>query len=498
MKPITPAIRISLSLVLLTLGLLLAASLVGLTPDGRTAALEAKKKFSETLAVQLTITAQRNDLGTAKTVLETLVQRNDDILSAALRGHDGSLLAQAGGHSVHWQPPAHGRSTPAHVQVPVYDGVSRWGTVEVRFADAGSTAAFGGMSITFLKLLAFIATVGFAAYLLLIRKVLRHLDPSAVIPGRVKAALDVLAEGVVLMDRNGSIVLANDSFSFKCGQRSGALLGRSLSQLAWEAGGSSEDLPWIQVARDGENRTGIPLTLRTSADDPHIFMVNCAAIRDDQGKCRGVLATFDDVTELEHKNRKLSEMLSLLQESRDEVHRQNERLQVLATRDPLTNCLNRRAFYEAFEAGFRTARETNGELACIMCDIDHFKEINDHYGHQVGDEAITAVANTLRSLVRESDSICRYGGEEFCLLLPGVTLEKAIEAAERFRIHIEILEMAGVRITASFGVSVIQSGTAGPEELLQQADEALYDAKRAGRNRVMVRGVDDLDSLSAG
>ena len=496
MRSLSPAARISLSLVLLTLGLLLAASLVGLTPDGGAAALDARKRFSETLAVQLTISAQRDDLDAARAVLEAVVLRNDDLRSAALRSGDGTVLAQAGGHIAHWQPPSHGRSTLTHVQVPVYNGTTRWGTVELRFADAGT--GLGGMSGTFLQLLAFIAVSGFAAYLLLIRKVLRHLDPSAVIPGRVKAALDVLAEGVVLIDRDGSIVLANDSFAHKCGLKPDALLGRRLSALTWARVGSIGDLPWMQVARDGENRTGIPLTLHTPASERHIFMVNCAAIPDGQGKCRGVLATFDDVTELEQKNQKLKEMLSMLQDSRDEVRRQNQKLQILATRDPLTDSLNRRAFYEAFEDGFRAARERKQDFACIMCDIDHFKDINDRHGHQVGDQAIAAVAHTLRSLVRETDVICRYGGEEFCILLPGATLEKAMDAAERFRIHIETLEMAGVSITASFGVSVLRADTAGTEDLLQQADEALYDAKRAGRNRVMMRDGTDLDSLSAG
>lgn len=498
MRPFSPAARISLSLVVLTLGLLFAASLIGLTPDGGSAILDARKKFSETLAVQLTVTLPRGELDTAAAVLEAVVQRNSDILSVALRRDDGTLLVQAGGHQERWQPPSHGRSTPDHILVPVYDGTTRWGTVEVRFADSGTGKTLGGISISFLKLLAFVAVAGFATYLLLISKVLRHLDPSAVIPGRVKAALDVLAEGVVLMDRDGSIVLANDSFARKCGQHAGTLLGRRLSALAWRAAGSGDELPWMQVAHDGENRTGVPLTLHASAHESHIFMVNCAAIRDGQGQCRGVLATFDDVTELEHKNQKLREMLSMLQESRDEVHRQNERLQILATRDPLTGSLNRRAFYEAFEAGFRNARDRNQDFACIMCDIDHFKDINDRHGHQVGDQAIIAVAQTLRSLVRETDVICRYGGEEFCILLPGVTLEKVMDAAERFRVHIETLEMAGVSITASFGVSVLRPDTSSPEDLLQQADEALYRAKRAGRNRVMVPGGEDRDFLSAG
>ena len=126
-----------------------------------------------------------------------------------------------------------------------------------------------------------------------------------------------------------------------------------------------------------------------------------------------------------------------------------------------------------------------------MVDIDHFKSINDRYGHLVGDQAIQNVANTLESAVRAGDLVCRYGGEEFCLLLAGIEASQAQELSERMRKQIEtscgpaVIPGDSVRITASFGVASIQYGATTLAELIKQADQALYAAKAAGRNRVL-------------
>jgi diguanylate cyclase (GGDEF)-like protein len=126
-----------------------------------------------------------------------------------------------------------------------------------------------------------------------------------------------------------------------------------------------------------------------------------------------------------------------------------------------------------------------------MVDVDHFKAINDRYGHLVGDQALQDVASILQSAVRPSDLVCRYGGEEFCLLLSGVEAGQAQELAERMRRQIEtrcgpaVIPGENVRITASFGIASIQHGATTLAELIKQADHALYSAKAAGRNRVL-------------
>lgn len=159
----------------------------------------------------------------------------------------------------------------------------------------------------------------------------------------------------------------------------------------------------------------------------------------------------------------------------------------LATVDGLTGMLNRRAFFERADSARLLALRLRKPLTLLMLDIDHFKQLNDGYGHACGDRALQAFADTARGVLREHDVIGRLGGEEFALVLPGTALEGALEAAERLRIAVAeapVLDCApGYRMTVSIGVVTIGAG----EELtaaLARADHALYAAKTGGRNRV--------------
>jgi diguanylate cyclase (GGDEF)-like protein/putative nucleotidyltransferase with HDIG domain len=235
---------------------------------------------------------------------------------------------------------------------------------------------------------------------------------------------------------------------------------------------------------DGQSCPATPLVLQTGENRIRTFMVNGAPIMDG-GKMRGALATFDDVTQLEEQNDKLQEMLKELEQSRDEIRTQNRKLRILATQDPLTSCLNRRSFFQKFEVEFNRAQRYGHGLCCVMIDIDHFKTINDRYGHLTGDRVLQGLADVLRSALRESDFICRYGGEEFCILLSHTEAENAVKTAERFRVAIESKSLAGIKVTISLGVSSLEFGAGNSQELVGQADTALYAAKNNGRNRVL-------------
>ena len=213
-------------------------------------------------------------------------------------------------------------------------------------------------------------------------------------------------------------------------------------------------------------------------------MVNSSPVLDGWGRSKGAIVTFDDVTELEKKSTALEEALAMLEKSQDEIRLRNEELQVLAKRDPLTGVANRRAFFEWLEREFTVARREGQTLCCLMVDIDHFKRVNDTHGHSAGDEVIRRIAEALTAEVRSGDSVCRYGGEEFCVVLPGAPIEAAAAVAERLRRRIESPGFARVPVTASFGVSSSRFGATKPTELISQADDALYASKEAGRNRV--------------
>ncbi|NBD19164.1 diguanylate cyclase [Aquabacterium fontiphilum] len=164
-------------------------------------------------------------------------------------------------------------------------------------------------------------------------------------------------------------------------------------------------------------------------------------------------------------------------------------LRLQACTDPLTQLRNRRFAMEVAQHEAAVFERGGRPLALLLCDIDHFKRINDQHGHDAGDAVLRAVAQALREGVREIDHVARWGGEEFLVLLPGTEVAEAEQVADRLREAVQRLE-AGPRagalaVTMTFGVSVLRPGE-GVEQALARADQALYRGKEAGRNRVIL------------
>ena len=167
----------------------------------------------------------------------------------------------------------------------------------------------------------------------------------------------------------------------------------------------------------------------------------------------------------------------------------------LANTDALTGILNRRAFMEKMETEVERAFRENSPLSLIIADLDHFKQINDRYGHQVGDQVLQEFTQVVSALIRPYDFLGRYGGEEFSLGFPGVDDLNVRLTAERMRQSVEAHEIPSpdpsraIRITASFGAASLQRGSRETlSSLITRADNALYEAKRKGRNRVSLAG----------
>jgi diguanylate cyclase (GGDEF)-like protein len=172
-----------------------------------------------------------------------------------------------------------------------------------------------------------------------------------------------------------------------------------------------------------------------------------------------------------------------------------ERLSALALTDSLTELPNRRAFDETLDREWKRTLREGSQISLLLLDLNHFKEFNDHYGHQVGDDCLRAVAGAVRSAVRTTDIPARYGGEEIAIILPSTNTPGATEVAEKVRSAVESLQMVheanpegGYWVTASVGIATALSRQGGtmrmPESLLLAADNALYKAKREGRNQV--------------
>lgn len=171
-----------------------------------------------------------------------------------------------------------------------------------------------------------------------------------------------------------------------------------------------------------------------------------------------------------------------------------EQVQVLSSTDPLTGLLNRRCILEHLAKAKKKSELTGEPLAVVLLDLDHFKQINDTWGHDVGDNALRVAAETLKKTVRQNDFVGRYGGEEFLIVLPGLEPEQARMLAERIRLAIagtkvDINLEATLNVTASLGMCCCQTKhQLSQDELIKQADAALYQAKNDGRDKLVVAG----------
>jgi PAS domain S-box-containing protein len=229
--------------------------------------------------------------------------------------------------------------------VPLFKRGERWADVELRFEELHSAGFLHALwQRPVVRLVALLAGTGFIAYAIYMRRMLQYLDPSAVIPTRVQAALDVMTEGVVLLDSGGRIVLANSAFAGLVGRSEAELLGADPTKMNWQQPdgvGETNGSPWTFALREGKPSAGVSLRLPKEGDEVRSFIVKAAPVLDPRGRAKGAIATFDDVTELEHKSAELEAALVELEKHQQEIRLQNEELQVLAQRDPLTGVSNR-------------------------------------------------------------------------------------------------------------------------------------------------------------
>lgn len=168
-----------------------------------------------------------------------------------------------------------------------------------------------------------------------------------------------------------------------------------------------------------------------------------------------------------------------------------ERLQHQSVRDPLTGLYNRRYLEESIQRELTRSKRENSPLSVIMLDLDHFKRINDEYGHSAGDKVLVVVSELLKKALRGEDLVCRFGGEEFTLIMPGATLAIAAQRAEQLRDAIEQLTIdvgddVSLTVTSSLGIAAYPDHGDDAQLLLDVADEALYKAKHVGRNQVSI------------
>jgi two-component system, cell cycle response regulator len=248
-------------------------------------------------------------------------------------------------------------------------------------------------------------------------------------------------------------------------------------------------LDWMMPGLDGVE---VCRRVREKNREPYIYIVLLTAKDTADELVEGMEAGADDYLrkpvdshELRVRVRAGRRILDL----QEEVVQGREALRQLATRDPLTSLWNRNAMFDILSRELKRAKRESTSISLVMADLDHFKQVNDTLGHAAGDGVLREAARRITNCVRPYDAVCRYGGEEFLIVLPGCDLADATLRAEQIRATMaatpfQIAE-SNINLTCSLGVAA-SSGPAGFDATLltHEADDALYTAKRSGRNRV--------------
>jgi diguanylate cyclase (GGDEF)-like protein len=498
-----PLASLTLALVTMTMSIIVLADvLLGFSGRDDQHLRAMRQQLAESVAVQTAALLQADEAQALERSMRETLLRIRGLRSIGLRRDDGTLLVAAGPHEMAWQRSSDPKSTTDQVRVMLSANGRAWGAVEFAYQPDKKAwwAELIGSPLT--RLLLFIAVVGSLAYGLYLRRALQHLDPSSVIPERVQRAFDAMAEGVVVLDARARVMLANRAFRAMGGPDSVPRIGQPLSSLDWLAAALPADpasSPWARAMSARQNTFDDALVLPGAgqamgspheAAPPRSLVVNCAPILDNGGAVRGCMVTVNDLTELHRVNDALHRTLGELKANQEDLRQSNEKLHRLATRDALTGCLNRRAFMEEATLKASSASGMGAAVGCLMLDIDHFKSVNDTHGHGIGDRVITEVASVLLGQADSHAVVGRYGGEEFCIVVPISDTEATAALGERIRATVEaevgarITEVTGMRVTISVGVSQWDGSGDTLAAMLDRADQGLYRAKRSGRNRV--------------
>jgi len=293
--------HIAMGLAFLVVTLLLAAVSLQLVPDRMGAIRESRATLAETIAINSSALIVKNDFKVLKLILGVIVKRNDDIVSAAIRHTSGKAIVTIGDHE--WIEDDGEHSTDSHLKVPIWSGEKKWGQMEMRFTPLTAQGWLAFVDHPLTKLVAFLALSSFILFWLYLRRMLKHLDPSQAVPPHVRAALDTLAEGLMVLDLKENIVLANQAFANIVGRTTDDLATGHTSEFEW-LGADGEpldpaDYPWSKALADATIQRDDMVHLYDSESQLRIFKVNSSPVLGSGDKPGGALVSLDDVSELQ-------------------------------------------------------------------------------------------------------------------------------------------------------------------------------------------------------
>lgn len=259
-------------------------------------------------------------------------------------------------------------------------------------------------------------------------------------------------------------------------------LGKSLSEII---GRDPLDVfrQWPELIQPFFMTENTRVEIQIPGDPPRILELVITPLNNERGELEGRAIVAYDITE--RKNMELA-----LQQRLEEIQALHQALHEQAIRDPLTGAFNRRFLSESFDKEVARAKRDHSNISIIIIDVDHFKKFNDTYGHKCGDLVLQSLVNFLQEHTRQGDVVCRYGGEEFVIVMPDTDVNSAYQRAEALRAEFDAMsleyESIYLRATFSVGVASFPSSAGTGEGVLHAADQALYKSKENGRNRVTI------------
>jgi diguanylate cyclase (GGDEF)-like protein len=304
----------------------------------------------------------------------------------------------------------------------------------------------------------------------------------------VPIARDILVEqmldGMIVLDSQQRIIDINPSARSMIKGGDVIKIGDPLSSVLPELCPTAEDLK-------KRSNTQI-LSLQRSTEVNRFVDVRMTLISGNKPGANCSLLILRDITKRKNIEDSLNKANQELEKRITEIQILQNQLKEESIRDPLTRLYNRRYMEDALQREFAHATRDGYPVSIIMADIDHFKKVNDTYGHAAGDEVLEQLSRTFLANFRVEDIVCRYGGEEFLIVMPETTAETAFLRIDNLRQHLESTDLkvtgAAMRITLSAGIAVYPAEGSTIDEVVQKADQAMYQAKKEGRNRVIAGG----------
>jgi diguanylate cyclase (GGDEF)-like protein/PAS domain S-box-containing protein len=302
-------------------------------------------------------------------------------------------------------------------------------------------------------------------------------------------AMNVAANAIVITDREGTCIWVNPAFTLVSGYSSEEIIGQKLSKLKSGIQDESFYRGLWQTILGGNTWKG-EIINRNKSGELYYEDMTIAPVRNEQGEITHFIAIKQDITERKRIEVDLQDANRRLNFQMDEIKKLHEILQEQAMRDSLTGLYNRRFLEETLDRELAYAGRDNKNLCIAMIDVDNFKGFNDRYGHKAGDMILRSLGDILLANTRKSDVSCRFGGEEFVVVMPNAMAEGARKRAHHWRKAFQLLQNSfngqELQATISVGIAVFPEHGETGEVVLNAADKALYEAKRRGKNRVTV------------